>query len=153
MNPKNIWFIELIDLAIKSNVQVLINNAAILCSGKKLNTLEDSYIDNSIELNFKIPILLVKYLYENLKSIIMINSMAGINPKKNRTMYCSTKSALKMFSETLMLETDINILNVYISKLKKSNDDFGLNMDEVSSMIYRSFKNQEKYLNIDGRVI
>lgn len=140
-----------IDLALENNVDVLINNAAILCEGKKIEDLSDDYINNIIELNYKIPIILIKKMYKNLKGIININSLAGLSPKKNRTLYCSTKSALKMFSDTLSLETDKHILDVYISKLKKDKDDFGLDMSEVASMIYGHNKNKEKILIIDGR--
>jgi short-subunit dehydrogenase len=144
-------FNDLINYSKTNSVDTIINNAALLCIGKKLNELSDDYIDNIIELNYKIPIKLIKNMYDQLNNIININSLAGLNPKKNRTLYCSTKSALKMFSETLSLETDKHILDVYISKLKKEPTDFGLDMSYVSSSIYRSFINNERNLLIDGK--
>ena len=66
-------------------------------------------------------------------------------------MYCATKSALKAFSETLSLETDVRILDVYISKLKKNPSDYGLKMETVASEIYKSFSVSDRSLILDGR--
>lgn len=142
---------ELVSKGKEKDIKVLINNAALLCEGKKITDLSDDYVRKSIFLNFYVPVYLAKSLYNEVSSIININSVAGIERKKNRTLYCSTKAALKAFSETLSLESDKNIMDVYISKLKKTKDDFGLSESVVASKIYECYRNKEKTLTLDGR--
>jgi short-subunit dehydrogenase len=142
---------NLVHIAREKGVKILINNAAILCQGRPLADLEQSYVDEALLINVRTPMYLIKSLINDLTQIININSIAGYERKKNRTVYCATKSALKAFSETLSLETDVRILDVYISKLKKNPSDYGLKMETVASEIYKSFSVSDRSLILDGR--
>ena len=143
---------RLVSVARSKNIKYLINNAAILCQGKPLIDLEQSYIDDALYVNLGVPIYLVKNLCRELVHVININSIAGYERKSNRTIYCATKSALRAFSETLSLETEIKILDVYISKLRKDQSDFGLEMGIVASQIFDAFMSTERSLILDGRI-
>ena len=132
-------------------VGVVVNNAAVLCEGERLCDMDASRIDGMIDLNLRTPIKIAKGLYHVAPTTINISSLAALEPKKRRTVYCASKTALKAFAETMRLEMESEILNVYLSKLKKHPDDFGLNMKDVCARIYESYKSKEKTLIIDGR--
>ena len=143
--------IELVNLAREKNTKILINNAALLCRGESLVDLDQRYIDSAIAVNLQAPIFLIKNLISQLMYIVNINSVAAYERKQNRTIYCASKGALKIFSETLSLETDTKLLDVYISKLKKSPLDFGLDLNIVASEVYNSFHTNDHSLVLDGR--
>lgn len=142
---------KLSNFAIKNHVNILINNAAILCNGLELQKASLNYIDSMIKVNLVAPIILTKLLLNKVKQIININSIAGLENKKNRTIYCTTKSGLKVFSNTLKLETNINIQNIFISKIKKHFDDFGLTYEDICYKIYCNYYCFNNDLIIDGR--
>lgn len=142
---------KLSNFAIKNNINVLINNAAILCNGLQFDIMSLKDIKKMTNVNLLAPILLSKLLLKKIKHIININSIAGLEIKKNRTIYCTTKSALKVFSDTLKLETDINIQNIFISKIKKDFSDFGLTYEEICYKVYCNYYNFNNDLIIDGR--
>lgn len=135
-----------------AGVTILVNNAAMLCPGLELLKLKDDFVSKSIAVNLFAPILLTKGLLEDIEGVININSIAGIERKKNRTIYCSTKAGLKAFSEVLSLETGSQILDVYISKIKSHPSDFGLDLDYVSGQICSAFMQQQREIILDGRV-
>lgn len=135
----------------EENIQILINNAAMLCIGKSFQELTYDYINEMVNLNLKLPLLLTNGLFEQVTTVININSVIASEKKKNRTIYCSTKAGLKMFSECLKLETDKHILDVYISKIKKDLTDYGLDINTIGEAIYNSFINKDSELILDGR--
>ena len=132
-------------------ISVVVNNAAMLCNGERLRDMDTSRIDGMIDLNLRVPISIAKGLHHITFATINISSLAALEAKKNRTIYCATKAALKAFSETMLLETEGPLLNVYLSKLKKDPTDYGLNMKNVCVRIYESFKRKEEALIMDGR--
>lgn len=142
---------KLARFAIENNVNILINNAGVLCNSTKLSDCTAQYIDTMIKVNLLAPILLTKYLIKNVDYFININSIAGIEIKKHRTIYCTSKSGLKIFSDTLRLETDKSVQNIFISKIKKDFNDFGLTYYEICNKIYSNYINKNNDLIIDGR--
>lgn len=142
---------KIVNFSIKNKITVLVNNAGALCSGNKLTDLLPEQIDKMLKVNLYAPILLTKYLMEHIDLIININSIAGLENKKQRTIYCTTKSGLRTFSNTLRLETDLKIIDVYISKIKTSDNDYGLNYESIIDKIYNAYINKFDEIIIDGR--
>ena len=70
---------------------MLINNAGLHCAIDFLIDLDEDYINNAIDLNLKAPILLIHKMMGFLNGVININSMSGLENKKLRTIYASSK--------------------------------------------------------------
>ncbi len=149
--PKNIDSIS--EYAKLKNVQLLINNAGLHCANKNFHDLDEDYINNVIDLNLKAPILLIHKMMEFLNGVININSMSGLENKKLRTIYASSKWGLKGFSECLKKEDlDLKILDVYPSSIKTNvNITYGMDPGNVAKSIYTSYYQNKTELIIDGR--
>lgn len=89
-------------------IDVLINNAAVFKTGDiKRLTAEDS--KETFAVNVTAPFLLVKYLYSLLKKsaaphVINIGSISSRHGWKYGSLYCASKSALTVLSESLREE-------------------------------------------------
>ena len=138
---------------IEHEVDVLINNAGILCRGMPLFELDKSYVDEILNINFTVPILLTFELKKTLKVVININSICGLELKKNRSLYCATKWGLRAFSDCIKKEdTELYVLDVYPSKLAKDEKDFGINVKEAAKMVYNTYNTKAiTKLVLDGR--
>jgi len=134
-------------------VNVLINNAAIVCPSKELSLYSDNEINNMIEVNLTSPILLTFYLLNQLTDIININSMVGLEVKTPRTLYSATKWGLRGFAQSLKEENkNINVLDVYPTNIKTTPDrQNAMDVSFVVDSIYTSFINKEQTLILDGR--
>ena len=132
---------------------MLINNAGITCPGLPLSDLSENKIENIIDINLKANIFLVKYLHSYINNIININSMVGLEPKKNRSIYAASKFGLRGFSQSFNLEDiSCNILDVYPTNIKTlPNRDNAMEVDFVLNKIYEAFISNHKELVIDGR--
>ena len=86
------------------SIDILINNAAIICPGKELLLYSHDEISNMVEVNLTAPILLTFYLLNQLTDIININSMVGLEIKSPRTLYSATKWGLRGFAQSLKEE-------------------------------------------------
>ena len=88
-----------------------------------------------------------------LNGVININSMSGLENKKLRTIYASSKWGLKGFSECLKKEDlDLKILDVYPSSIKTNvNITYGMDPGNVAKSIYTSYYQNKTELIIDGR--
>lgn len=141
--------------AIEFGVDVLINNAAIVCPDILLQEYDETQIVSMLDVNLKAPILLTYYLKSNLSHIININSMVGLEHKKRRTLYSATKWGLRGFSNSLRLEDEnLNILDVYTTNIKTLPERTNaLEVDFVVNSIYQAFENNEKQLILDGRIL
>ena len=144
---------KLASFALAKNVEILVNNAGMICPGKKLVDLSSYEINMMIDTNLKAPIFLIKHLQKNITDIININSMIGLEPRKNRSIYSASKFGLRGFSESLKLElNNVNILDVYPTNIKTwQNRENAMDVEEVIEKIYQSFLSKEKTLIIDGR--
>ena len=144
---------KLADDAKDFGVNVLINNAAIVCPSKELLLYSDNEIKNMIEVNLTSPILLTFYLLDQLTDIININSMVGLEIKAPRTLYSATKWGLRGFAQSLKEENkNINVLDVYPTNIKTTPDrQNAMDVSFVVDSIYNSFVNKEQTLILDGR--
>lgn len=84
-------------------IDVLINNASIRIF-KDYVDFDELDIEKYINVNFRVPIFLIKKLYPMMKKngygrIINIASISAYKGYISGTMYCSTKSALVKFTE------------------------------------------------------
>ena len=106
-----------------------------------------------ININFTVPILLTFELKKTLKAVININSICGLELKKNRSLYCATKWGLRAFSDCIKKEdTELYVLDVYPSKLAKDEKDFGINVKEAAKMVYNTYNTKAiTKLVLDGR--
>ena len=145
--------IELSELANSYEIDVLVNNAAIVCPSLMLEDYSIEKIENMINVNLLAPILLSRLLIKNLKHIININSMVGLEVKSPRTLYSATKWGLRGFSNSLKKEnSSINVLDVYPTNIKTTPDrENAMELDMVVNRIYNSFLNNEQELILDGR--
>ena len=148
---------EIEELAKKAKdfgVQVLINNAGILCPGIKFKDYSLKKINEFLDVNLRAPIVLMHILKNELENIININSMVGLEVKRHRTLYSASKWGLRGFSNSLKMEAEyLNILDVYVSRLI-DNDESNLNGQNtkiVSELIYEAYLKKEEELILDGR--
>lgn len=152
---KNTDIVGLADRAKNNNINILVNNAAIVCPNISLEEYSIKQIEDMINVNLLAPILLSHLLLSQLDYIININSMVGLEIKTPRTLYSATKWGLRGFSNSLKQENkDLKILDVYPTNIKTTPDrQNAMELDFVVDSIYDSFiKNQEKLI-LDGRKI
>jgi len=142
------------------NIDVFINNAAVYSSGSLID-ISDEEIKNTITTNLISQILLLKrvYLYFNKKKfgmIININSLAGINPSKNESIYCASKFGLNGFSKSLQLESidgKLEIVDVFPGAMKtkmtmgRKNYHLLMDTESVADTIYNIVLNDDYLVN------
>jgi short-subunit dehydrogenase len=134
-------------------VDVLINNAAIVCPSIGFEQYEKNKIQDMIQVNLLAPILLTHELLAHLKSVININSMVGLEVKSPRTLYSASKWGLRGFSNSLREEKEnLHVLDVYPTNIKTAPDRINaMDVDVVVSKIYQAFSAKENRLILDGR--
>lgn len=98
-------------------IDVLVNNAGIF-SEKLLDDVTEEEIDNIIEVNTTAHIKLSKLFYKHMKAkksgkIVNIVSINAITPRENRVIYCSSKAAMKGFTESFRMEANKNNVQVF----------------------------------------
>jgi uncharacterized protein len=143
---------KLIKSATAEAVDILINNAGILCIGLPFFKIDAGYIEEILKVNLFAPILLTSALKKSLNHLININSVCGLELKTHRALYCTSKWGLRVFSDSLKKEeTGLNILDVYPSKLAKQQADVGIKLNVAAKMVYNSYCNKENTLLLDGR--
>mgnify|MGYP003135006298 CR=1 FL=1 len=137
----------------KENVNVLINNAAIVCPDIPFEEYDVDLIESMLGVNLAAPIMLSFLLINQLSGIININSMVGLEVKKPRTLYSATKWGLRGFSNSLKLEKEcLNILDVYPTNIRTTPDrKNAMDVEMVVDKIYQSYRNKEEELILDGR--
>ena len=113
------------DQLVKSdrNIDILINNAAVQYTP---HFLDDNFafenIKREIDINFTsvcsmIYLLLPKLLKSDPSIIMNINSGLALAPKTGSAIYCATKGALNIFSQSLghqLEETNIEVKQVFL---------------------------------------
>lgn len=86
---------------------ILINNAAGIEPIAPVGKLPDEGIHHHLTLNLEAPIILANYLLTKFrKKLFIANIISGAahRPISGWSLYCSTKSGLKMFTECLVEE-------------------------------------------------
>lgn len=90
-------------------IDVLINNAAVRQFNRKLDEFQISEIPENINVDFVAPVILSKLCLQVMKRfnfgrIINISSIGAYKVFSTGSLYCSSKSALIAFSESLSKE-------------------------------------------------
>ena len=105
-----------------------------------------------IDVNLRAPILITKSLLPNLKGIINIDSMVGLEVKSPRTIYSATKWGLRGFSNSFKKENDVVVLDVYPTNIKTTPERINaMDVDMVVDEIYNAFLTKKQELILDGR--
>ena len=136
------------------NIKILINNAGITCPNLSFEKINNEIIDQMILVNLIAPIKIINSMSDNLEQVININSMVGLEAKKNRTLYAASKWGLKGFSDSLKQETTkYNILDVYPTNIKTHPErDNAMDVNFVIKKIYQAMLDCNKNLILDGRI-
>jgi short-subunit dehydrogenase len=145
--------IKLAEFAVEKNVKILINNAGVNCPGKELKDLDLQKINDMIDVNLKAPIILTKFMLSVLTDVINVNSMAGLEVKKFRSLYSASKCGLRGFSQSVKLELEgVNILDFYPTNIKTWPErENAMEIDLVTAKIYEAYKDKKQELILDGR--
>ena len=107
-------FPEKLDNYIRENkIDCFINNAGVY---------EGDIIDTNLGSQIRMLQVVYKYFLEREKGrIININSVAGLYPSANESIYCASKFGLKGFSKSIQLEavgTGIEVTDVYLGGVR-----------------------------------
>ena len=151
----------LVDLARRKDISVLINNAGAPTEETLMEDIPYSEIIENLTTNLISPIELTRRIYPLLKekgngTIINLNSMLGLEPKKYKSEGVAARYGLKGFNDSLRLEAEeqgINVIGVHPTKIKtKPQYIFGWEIKDVAKIIYSA--NEEGFsgnLILDGR--
>lgn len=87
-------------------VDILVANAAIPATGDFTSEVDEDFIERTLDVNLKAPILMAKHfvpaMVKNKKGhLVFISSVAGRMPAKGSTMYCATKFGMRGFAGSL----------------------------------------------------
>lgn len=143
------------------NGSMLINNACIHCPSQSIGDISNAMIEDLIEVNLIAPIKLtrkaVQCCVHKPLTIVNINSMVGIEPKRFRSVYGASKAGLKAFSDSLRIEfaekQHAKVINVFLSRVR-SREDFteGMIPSRVAKRIVEYVHSgSDADLIIDGR--
>ena len=98
-----------------------------------------------------------KYFLEKQKGkIININSVAGLYPSANESIYCASKFGLKGFSQSMQLEAvgrGIEVMDVYLGGVQtrmteeRSTYDSLMKSDDVADQIIDLVNTKSYYVN------
>ncbi len=154
---------RLTDVAKEHNIEVLINNGAALCPGVDFDKIDENKIYDLINVNLVAPIQLTRSIYPLLQekrsgTIININSVISLEPKKLRTVSSAAKAGLRAFTDCLRLEAEeynIHVVGIHPTRIKtKPEYNYGMNAEEVATKIYEASKNRDiQNLILEGRPI
>jgi benzil reductase ((S)-benzoin forming) len=114
-----------LDLPLQSGLKkyIMINNAGRLGEVNRFDKLEEDDLIKTAHLNYLAPILFIKKFNRFARNgkadfyVINIGSGAAFRPIDGWSMYCSTKSALSMFSRVVKEESELHDLNLKIVDL------------------------------------
>ena len=142
-------FPDKLDEYIRSReVDCFINNAGVL---------EGNVIETNLVAQIKMLQVVYKYFLEKQRGkIININSVAGIYPSANESIYCASKFGLKVFSQSLQLEAvgkGIEIMDVYLGGVQtrmtkdRLSYDSLMKSDDVAMQIIDLINTKSYYVN------
>jgi short-subunit dehydrogenase len=144
--------LSLAEEAKKFGVSILINNAAIVCPDFEFENYSFDLIDKMIDVNLRAPIILTLSLLPELKNIININSIVGLEIKKNRTLYSATKWGMRGFFNSFKTNSSAKVLDVYPSNIQTTPDRLNaLDINFVVDSIYNAYVVEQTELILDGR--
>ena len=142
-------FPDKLDEYIRSReVDCFINNAGVL---------EGNVIETNLIAQIKMLQVVYKYFLEKQKGkIININSVAGLYPSANESIYCASKFGLKGFSQSLQLEAvgkGIEVMDVYLGGVQtrmtkdRLSYDSLMKSDDVAMQIIDLINTKSYYVN------
>ena len=142
-------FPDKLDEYIRSReVDCFINNAGVL---------EGNVIETNLVAQIKMLQVVYKYFLEKQRGkIININSVAGIYPSANESIYCASKFGLKGFSQSLQLEAvgkGIEVMDVYLGGVQtrmtkdRLSYDSLMKSDDVAMQIIDLINTKSYYVN------
>jgi short-subunit dehydrogenase involved in D-alanine esterification of teichoic acids len=111
------------------SIDVLINNAAVQYTPTFIDdTFDYSNINREITLNFTsicslTYLLLPALTHQNKTAILMINSGLALAPKTTSAIYCATKGALNILTQSLRYQlenTNINVQQAFLELVDTS---------------------------------
>lgn len=151
LNDQN-EILSLAEKAKKFGVSVLVNNAAIVCPDINFENYSVDLINQMINVNLKAPLLLTLSLLPHLEYIVNINSIVGLEVKKNRTLYSATKWGLRGFYNSFKMNSKSKVLDVYPSNIQTMpNRVNALDINFVIDSIYAAYVEEKTELILDGR--
>ena len=132
----------------KYDINCFINNAGIY---------DGEIIDTNLGSQIRMLQVVYKYFVEKGKGrIININSLAGLYPNSNESVYCASKFGLKGFSESIQLDavdTGIEVTDVYLGgvQTRMTEDRYNyeklMRADDVASTIVDLINTKTFYVN------
>lgn len=101
-------------------IDILVANAAIPATGSFSEEVDEDFIDRTLDVNLKAPILMTKHFLAPMIAkrdghLVFISSIAGRMPAKGSTMYCATKYGMRGFA--LALREDLHGTGVGVSTI------------------------------------
>lgn len=132
------------------NELIFINNAGVISPIGKVGNLDEKDIIKSININFASPVLMTNYLSafcseRKIKlKILNISTGAADNPFEGWSIYCSTKSAAKMFFNVIEKEKAVIIENIDPGVLNTQMQKEIRNANKHNFPLVDYFKNLEK---------
>ena len=154
------------DLILKSDesIDVLINNAAVQYTP---HLLDDDFgfetIKREIDINFTsvctLIYLLLPGLLKSTPSIVLnVNSGLALAPKTSSAVYCATKGALNIFSQSLQYQledTNVTVKQVFLplveTKMTERRGNGKLSAEKAASEIIKGLSSSNSILDI-GKV-
>ncbi len=134
---------------------ILINNSGVMSEIFRLGKLKNTSIVNDYHVNIVSPSILMnnfikKYQnYSNKRSILNVSSGAGRHAVDAWTVYCASKSALDMISETIALEQSFQPQEKQIKIHSVAPGVIDTNMqDQIREVSAEDFSNVEKFINL-----
>jgi len=108
-------------IALFGNVDVVINNAGIIQPFKKVSDLDFAVIKKVFDINFFGTLCMIRAFLPHLLTrpeahIVNISSMGGFMPFPGQAVYGASKAAVKIMSESLVLElaaTRVRVTTVF----------------------------------------
>ena len=132
----------------KYKIDCFINNAGVY---------EGDIIDTNLGSQIRMLQVVYKYFLEREKGrIININSVAGLYPSANESIYCASKFGLKGFSKSIQLEavgTGIEITDVYLGGVQtrmtqdRDNYDDLMRPEDIAECIINLANTKTFYVN------
>lgn len=145
-------FLKKKKVSLKNHEVVLVNNAATILPINFPHRLKEKDVHEAYWLNLQSPILLSQFVIENFLSksayltICNVSSGAAVHPLVNWSVYCSLKSALKMFTDCINLDYESD------KKLKAFSFYPGIMDTQMQATIRqqkdKNFKNVQKFRSL-----
>jgi benzil reductase ((S)-benzoin forming) len=129
---------------------IFINNAGVISPIGKVGNIDEKDIKKSININFVSPVLITNYLSafcskNKIKfKILNISTGAADKPFEGWSIYCSTKSAAKMFFNVIEKEKDVVVENIDPGVLNTLMQKEIRNANKSNFPLVDYFKNLEK---------